>query len=275
MKTIGFVDYYLGEWHANNYPDMIKIANEKLKTDYVVKYAWAEVDISPANGVTTDEWCKEYNVEKVDTLEELCEKSDVIVVLAPSDPEKHLEYAKTVLKYSKPTYIDKTFAPNLNEAEEIYMLSEKYNTPFFTTSALRYASELQEIEDPDNAIITGGGSNFNEYVIHTVEMAVVLFKEQFQKVKVEKYGIQRIAHMISKSGKKASIVFSPGMGFSVYTDKTTKNCTSDFFGTLMVEILNFFETGILPFDKGETLSAMALREALLKAENAEGEWIAV
>ena len=24
MKTIGFIDYYLSEWHANNYPDWIK-----------------------------------------------------------------------------------------------------------------------------------------------------------------------------------------------------------------------------------------------------------
>lgn len=273
MKTIGFVDYYLGEWHANNYPEMIKTANEKLKTDYVVKYAWAEIDVSPANGVTTDEWCKQYNVEKVDTLEELCEKSDVILVLAPSNPEKHLEYSKTVLKYSKRTYIDKTFAPDLKEAKEIYALSEKYNAPFFTTSALRYASELQEIEEVDNAIITGGGSNFNEYVIHTVEMAVVLFKEKFKKVKVEKYGIQRIAQLITESGKKASIVFSPGMGFSVYTDKCAKNCASDFFGTLMLEILKFYESGVLPFDKEETLSAMALREALLKAEANDGQWI--
>ena len=23
MKKIGFIDYYLDEWHANNYPEMI------------------------------------------------------------------------------------------------------------------------------------------------------------------------------------------------------------------------------------------------------------
>ena len=31
MKTIGFVDYYISEWHANNYPEWIKQASEKLK----------------------------------------------------------------------------------------------------------------------------------------------------------------------------------------------------------------------------------------------------
>ena len=273
MKTIGFIDYYLGEWHANNYPQMIKTANEKLGTDYVVKYAWAEIEISPANGVSTDEWCREYGVERVSSIKELCEKSDYIMILAPSDPEKHLQYAQEALKYSKRTYIDKTFAPDLKEAEEIFALSKKYNAPFFSTSALRYAAELADFENADNLIITGGGSNFEEYVIHTVEMAVVIFKERAKQVKVENYGIQRIASIEMESGKKASIVFSPGMAFGVYTDTCVKKIESNFFGELMVDILKFYETGVLPFEGKETLIAMELREALIKAQNTEDKWI--
>ena len=34
MKTIGFVDYYISEWHANEYPAWIKEANEKLGEDF-------------------------------------------------------------------------------------------------------------------------------------------------------------------------------------------------------------------------------------------------
>ena len=47
MKKIGFVDYYISEWHANNYPEWIKRASEKLGTDYLVSYAWAEENLSP------------------------------------------------------------------------------------------------------------------------------------------------------------------------------------------------------------------------------------
>ena len=58
MKTVGFIDYFLHEWHANEYPAMIAAYNEKNGTDYQVKYAWAEID-SPNEGArTTDEWCK-------------------------------------------------------------------------------------------------------------------------------------------------------------------------------------------------------------------------
>ena len=38
MKKIGFVDYYISEWHANNYPAWI----DALGCDYKVTHAWAE-----------------------------------------------------------------------------------------------------------------------------------------------------------------------------------------------------------------------------------------
>ena len=120
MKKIGFVDYYLSEWHANNYPAWISDQCEELGLDYEVAYAYAELDVSPLDNVTTDEWCKKYGVERCNTINELCEKSDVVVVLAPSNPEKHLEYASAVLPYKKRTYIDKTFAPDYNTALEIF-----------------------------------------------------------------------------------------------------------------------------------------------------------
>lgn len=120
MKTIGFVDYYVSEWHANNYVDWIRQANEKLGTDYVVKYVWAEKDVSSFDGRTTDQWCKDFGVEKCSSIEELCEKADNIMILAPSDPDTHLRFAEKVLKYGKNTYIDKTFAPNYETAKKIF-----------------------------------------------------------------------------------------------------------------------------------------------------------
>ena len=60
MKKIGFVDYYLSEWHANNYPAWIAEAAAKAGADYKLAYAWAELDVSPKDNVTTDEWCANY-----------------------------------------------------------------------------------------------------------------------------------------------------------------------------------------------------------------------
>ena len=93
-RKIGFVDYYISEWHANHYPEWIAQANEALGTNYQVAYAWAELDVSPVDNVSTDQWCEKFGAERCATIEELCQKSDCIIVLAPSDPDKHLAYAQ-------------------------------------------------------------------------------------------------------------------------------------------------------------------------------------
>lgn len=280
MKKIGFVDYYISEWHANNYPEWIKRANEKLGTDYLVSYAWAEENLSPVYGETTDEWCGRKGVTRCDTIAELCEKSDVIIVLAPSNPEKHLQYAKEVLPFGKRTYIDKTFAPNLKTAEEIFKIAEQCGTPFFSTSAMRFADELNKLKGANNLIITAGGGNFPEYMIHPVEMSVKLLEDPVKKVKVEKLGEQRICHAETENGKRASIVYSPLEVTSINCetkegDYTHIDISSEFFIKLIEEIIKFFDTGLLPFDIKQTLEVMRFRDALLNAENADENWLLV
>lgn len=280
MKKIGFVDYYISEWHANNYPEWIKQANENLGTDYLVSYAWAEENLSPVYGETTDEWCARMGVTRCDTIAELCEKSDVIIVLAPSNPEKHLQYAKEVLPFGKRTYIDKTFAPNLKTAEEIFKIAEQCGTPFFSTSAMRFADELNKLKGANNLIITAGGGNFPEYMIHPVEMTVKLLEDSVKKVKVEKLGEQRICHAETENGKRASIVYSPLEVTSINCetkegDYTHIDISSEFFIKLIEEIIKFFDTGLLPFDIKQTLEVMRFRDALLNAENADENWLLV
>lgn len=281
MKKIGFVDFYISEWHAENYPAWIEETNKKLGTDYKVCYAWAEQYDSPYDGRNTDKWCEDMGIAKCDTVEELCEKSDVIVILAPSDPDTHLRLAKKVLPFGKLTYIDKTFAPDLDTAKKIFALGEENSALFFSTSALRYATELKEFENADNLIITGGGSNFNEYIIHIVEMAVVLLNDELKKAKVETQGPdQRLCRIETVNGKKATFVFAPGLPHSVLGvlpdgSVSKRDIQSDFFKGLMEEMLKFFESGILPFDSNQTLQVMTMRDALLAAEGKDGEWIEV
>lgn len=280
MKKIGFVDHYIGEWHADNYPAWFQKANQELGLDYEVAYFWAEEDVSPVDGVTSEQWAERMGITQLSTIEELCEKSDVIVLLAPSSPEKHLPYAEKVLSYGKRTYIDKTFAPDLDTAKEIFRLAEKYNTPFFSTSALRYAEELRELSDVQHGILTGCGSNFAEYIIHLCEMAVCMVKQPFAAVKVEKLGNQYICRAKTAQDNEVGIVFSPAMGYSITAQAEDgalvhKDITSDFFYGLIVDILKFFEEGTVPFDPKETLDVMALRCALIQAEAQDGQWLEV
>lgn len=270
MKTIGFVDYYISEWHANNYPGWIKEICEAKGLDFCVKYAWAEENVSPLDGKTTEQWCEDFGCEKCDTIAELCEKCDYILVLSPSNPEKHLQYAKEVLKYKKNTYIDKTFAPTYDEAKEIFDIAEKYGTKFFSSSALRYADELSELENVRNIVTTGGGGNLPEYIIHQIEMVEKVLKAKPLSVKVENQGRQSVCSVAFENDKKATMIYAPALPFAVCADTDDgqslyKVISSDFFKNLLADILNFYETGERSFDPNETLEVMKIRTGVIKS----------
>lgn len=283
MKKIGFVDYYISEWHANNYPAWIKEINDKNGDDFEVKYAWAEIETSPVDGITTDEWCKNYGVEMCDTIEELCAKSDYIFILAPSNPETHLRLAKEVLKCGKHIYIDKTFAPDYKTAKEIYDIAEGYGAKIFSTSALRYAEELAEFSGKcDTTTIFGSGDTIEEYVIHQVEMLVKLMGVGADSVRVEQNADQYNVRILYKDGRAANIIFCEnyGMptGFIPHTKEKASNyiaVKSEFFKNLMASILEFFKTGEAPFKKEETFEVMKIRETIIKAKALNGQCVKI
>ena len=278
MKKIGFVDYFISEWHANNYPAWIERICAEMGADYKVAYAWAELDTSPVDGISTAEWCEKFGAERCATIDELCEKSDVIVILSPSNPETHLRYAEVVLKYGKRTYIDKTFAPDAKTAKEIFALGERYNTPFFSTSALRYATELDSVDAPDSLLVTGGGSNLPEYFIHLGEM-VVGKMGAIKSVKATLNGSQWIIQAKTESGKDATMIWGAAMPYGAYMTKegkeVWKSIKSPFFDGLIADMLNFFEKGTPSFAPSQTLDVIALRDAALTATDNPGEEIKV
>ena len=282
MKKIGFVDYYLAEWHADNYPAWMAEVCEKEGLSYEVAYAWAEREDSLAYaGRTSSQWCEEMGVERCATLEELCEKSDEIVVLAPTDPEKHLGYAETVLRYGKPTYIDKSFAPDLATAKKIFTLAEQYRTPVFSTSALRYAAELDSFADCRQMMVMGSGSNIEEYIIHEIEMVVKKLGVGAQRMKLERFGAQTYLHVAYGDDRSASMVFARSMPYTLYMASSdpkgprpvTVTVASEFFKGLMADMLRFFEEGRASFDPEQTLEVMRIREGAILGGAREGEWI--
>ncbi len=285
MKTIGFIDYYISEWHANHYPEWIKEANEKLNTDFQVKYAWAEEDVSPVDGRSTDEWCAAFGVTKCETIEELCEKSDYIVILAPTDPDKHLQYASKAFKCGKRTYVDKTFAPSLNEAKQIIDLSKKYGTPFFTSSALRFADELIDLGGQCETVTSiGSGASIDEYIIHQTEVLVKCMGTGAERLKALNDGDQHFIRIEYVDGRTANILFCSQYGVAAGIIPRKKGgdkskyipIASEYFKNFIVELLKFFDGGEVPFDTAQTSEVMAIRDAIIKSQNdKKEEWIEI
>lgn len=98
------------------------------------------------------------------------------MVLAPANPELHLEMCQQVLPFGKPTFVDKTFAPSFMVAQQIFEIAAAYNTAIQSASALRTSTvqdRLGKTAEPlRSMLITASGPTFQEYGIHPVELAV-------------------------------------------------------------------------------------------------------
>lgn len=279
MKKIGFVDFYISEWHANNYPVWIKEVCDEQGFEYELAYAWAEQDLSPYDGRTTAQWCRDFGAEQCATIAELCERSDVIFILSPSNPEKHLAYAKEVLRFGKPTYIDKTFTQNLAEAEQIFAIAKEYGTPFFSSSALRYEKALDDCNDCRHITVFMSGSSAQEYIIHDIEMVVKKLGVGANRVICIENGDQKFFHLGYNDDRTACLVYAPfglpGATIMQSADGSgiTANSRSKIFNELIADILRFFGDLTVSFDTAQTLEAMKIRDAVLASLDKCGEYV--
>ncbi len=279
MYKIGFIDYYLSEWHANNYPTWFQQIKE-LGEKFQVAYAYAEIDKSPLDGVTTDEWCEKYGVQKVNSIQELCEKSDFIVILAPSNPETHLHLCREAFRYGegKRMYIDKTFAPDLTTAKEIFVLAEQHGVKFFSTSALRYCSDYKDLKLVKSISTAYGGSNLEEYIIHQIESIVKVMGVRAEKLKAEKDGDTVNYEVVFSDGRSAFMSYNSNHWYHAkieFTDGSIweQDLASGHFVYLSEKILRFFDSGEIDFDTLQTLDVMAIRDKAIMAKENTGRWL--
>lgn len=278
MKTVGFIDYYLDEFHANNYPEWLKKASQG---ELEVKYAYAKMD-SPLGGMTTAEWCEKHGVQQVDTIEELIEKSDCLNVLSPDNPEMHEELCGLPLKSGKRVYVDKTFAETRVSAEKIFAVAEAHGTPCFSASALRFAAEYAGISRDDvEGLVSVGPGPLNNYSIHQIEPIVALMGPGAARVRftgtekhpaaVIEYRDGRIAHF-SHHGWDCPFA----MTLDMKGEKTRRvEIVSDYFNLFMKEMADFFLGGEPKVSHKDTIAVIAVREAVIKAAQAPEKWISI
>lgn len=271
MKKIGFIDYFIDEWHANNYPDWMKAS--ALGKDFEIAYVWAELDKSPITGVSTDEWCEKFGVKKCRSIEEVCEKSDYVLILVPGYPDKHEEYAKVALKYGKPTYIDKTFAPDLATAKRIFDMADEYGAPVFTSSALRYSTELDEYVGKKSVTAKGAGSSIHEYIVHIAEMLVKTIGVGATSILATEDGGYYTFDVEYADGRVGKMIYEKDQPYEIGCCCKSTAIESNFFQALIDDILRFYSEPTPSFAREETLEVMKLREGAIKAAEALGEKI--
>ncbi|WP_422657451.1 hypothetical protein ACK8P5_17020 [Paenibacillus sp. EC2-1] len=275
VKKIGFIDYFLDEWHANKYPTWIESASGGMMK---VTCAYGMID-SP-HGRSNAQWCEDHGIELHSSIEEVIQESDYLIILSPDHPEYHEELAQLPLRSGKPTYMDKTFAPDRGTAIALFNTAREYNTPLYSSSALRFASEYTEIERKGiETICSVGSGSFNNYSIHQIEPIVSLMGTEATRVMF--IGTANSPAMIIEfsNGRQATINhFGPECPFTLTMNYDSGEARvakpeSDFFGSFIARMLAFFENGEPAVDPAETIAIITIIEHGLKAMHTPYQWI--
>lgn len=219
---------------------------------------------------------REMGIEIVDTIPALLEKVDV-VLLESNDGRPHLEQALPCLKAGKPTFIDKPFAGSLAEAVAIVEASNRYETPVFSSSSLRYVSDAQAARHGEFGKVVGCDAfspcSLEEthpdlfwYGIHGVETlftvmgtgceTVTRVSTEDTDVVVGKWDGGRVGTFRGmRNGKR-------GYGGTAFgTKKIAVIGSFEGYRPLVVQIVQFFRSGEPPVSNTETLEIYAFMQA--------------
>jgi hypothetical protein len=227
----------------------------------------------------TAEIKEKWNVEIVDSIEELCRKVDA-VILTSVDGRTHLKQVRPVFAAKKRVFIDKPFAASYADAREIVKLSAESGTPFFSTSSLRYAHDIQSIkQDASLGRLIGAftyGPSPTEphhpdlfwYGIHAIEMLYTWMGPGCDSItRVHTDGTDTVVgkwkdgRTGTMRGIRAGKQDYGGIAFGEKSILTTSKPMRTDYRDLLVEIVKFFQTGVPPVQPEETLEMMAFMEA--------------
>ena len=222
-----------------------------------------------------DKW----GVAFVDSIDALVERVDAVLLLSV-DGRPHLSQVRPVFKAKKRVFIDKPVAASYGDAREIVRLSRESGVPFFSSSSLRFLTDVQAIKtSAKHGGITGaftfGPENFEPhhpdlfwYGIHAVEMLYALLGPGCEKVTRVKTDSGDTVVGTWKDGRigtmRGLIQGKHDYGAIVFGMKAvlaTPVPMSSDYRNLVVEIVKFFQTGVPPIPPDETLEMMAFMEA--------------
>jgi len=225
----------------------------------------------------TNELRDKYGLEIVDTIEQLCEKVDG-VLLESVDGRPHLKQAAPVIKAGIPLFIDKPMAGNLADVIEIFRLAKEKNVPCWSSSSLRFSPGVFDAgSDPNIGGVLGcdayGPCSLEEhhpdlywYGVHGVEMLFAIMgpgcetvtrtqTNDFELV-VGRWSDGRIGTFRGiRKGKS-------DYGATIFGAKKIAGVGEYAgYGPLVDEIIKFFKTGNIPVPAEETIEMFAFMSA--------------
>jgi Oxidoreductase family, NAD-binding Rossmann fold len=231
-----------------------------------------------------------YGVEIVPDIATLLSKVDGVLIES-LDGRTHLAQARAVIAAHKPLFIDKPLAATLEDAREIARLARDAGVQWFSTSSLRYGAIGTAMKFPDatGALTWGPGPlephHYLElawYAVHPIELLYTIMGQGCETV--TRTSGQNVDVIVGrwKDGRVGTVnAVRPysDYGAVVYRGKevVASHPKADAVGyrPLLVEIVEFFQTGKPPVDNAETLEMFAFMDAAQRSKEQGGKPVAL
>lgn len=205
------------------------------------------------------------------------------VIIADDGTLAHQRSAGAFLEAGVPLFVDKPLSTDPDEARQIIELAQAKGTPFFSSSALRFATEIadrQALADQVGEITTVCGVGVNElvyYGVHPLEAMMALMGPGIESViNVGRPG-EAIVRLRWKDGRQAvMLVYEEGLSYALeVTVHGTKGHlripfadSAGYYTNMLSAFLDMVETGEPPFPPQETVEII---QALVLAKQSVAE----
>ncbi len=227
----------------------------------------------------------EFGVQIVDTIEELCEMVDAIL-LTSVDGRPHLEQARPVFEAGLPMFIDKPLAGSLEDAIAIAALGEEHDVPWFTSSAFRFYEGLQALKEKDVGEVRGaisyGPSHLEPthpdlfwYGIHPTE---ALYTIMGTGCEVVTCAVTEDFHVVTGVWENGRVGTLYGLRTGATPHRVTVFGTQAVadqesgggYGPLVAAMIDFFRSGVPPVSPEESIEIFAFMEAAHESIRRDG-----
>lgn len=289
---IGFLDYYLDNYHANQFHGLLRgefAAQVSAELGQPVELALAYETHAEA-GPQRGDWCEARSVAKATSAEQLAQECDALICMAPDNPEQHLPLLKLVAKFGKPLFLDKSLAGNLGEAREILSVADEHGVSIFSTSSLRFSTELGGLLEKCGKasrrdIFSRGLGGWAGYACHVVCPAQRLLAAPVRRVIETGRGDVWLVTLEYGDGQRALVEtrhsdneydvtpYHLGARVGNETQVATVAAYGDLYRNVLHEAIRFFHTGESPVSRSEMVQAVAIEEAAIESRKLGGAWV--
>ena len=232
---------------------------------------------------------RDMGVVIVDSIADLLKITDVII-LETNDGRLHLEQALEVFKAGKTIFIDKPVAASLSDAIRIFQAAKEFRVPVFSTSSMRYLTNMDDIVNQKSVGKIIGASAYSPcplekthpdffwYGVHGVETLFTVMGTGCQRVTRVHTPDTDIAVGVWDDNRIGTFrglrKGRTGFGGIAYGETGIKSLGQDAgYGPLLKVVAKFFQTGISPVSPEETIEIFTFMEAADESKRRQGAMV--